>query len=78
MSVTVNDAKRKNFQSEENDSVGNNLEITSYDKDAINIRIDNPWAGDTESGFGQTCAISLCRDDAIEMAKFILKIYKQP
>lgn len=34
-----------------------------------------PWAGDTESGFGNTATLDLPRDDAIDLARKILKFF---
>jgi hypothetical protein len=36
------------------------------------LSIENPWAGDTESGFGATTAVSLSKDDAVKFANWIL------
>ncbi len=53
MTVTVNNLKRKQFQCEGDDSVGNNLEVTPDGKNKICIRIENPWAGDTKPDSGK-------------------------
>lgn len=81
MSVTVNDLERKNFQAGGSDSVGNSIDVTMRttryldgDVTNFNIEIENPWAGDTQSGFGQTCYIDIPTEDAIAMAKFILAV----
>lgn len=51
----------------------NSLECTWYGG-KLNIAIDNPWAGDTESGFGYTCSVEMPIDKAVELAHWLLKI----
>lgn len=76
MTVEVADIERKQFQAGGNDSVGNNIEVCLAGHEAT-IRIENPWAGDTVSGFGQTCYIDLPKTDMIKLARWILKTEKQ-
>ena len=83
MTVDVNSLERKVFQASGADSVGNSLSValstTRYrDGDATNFRIeiDNPWSGDTESGFGRTAYISIPVETMLELAKFITKVVK--
>ena len=46
------------------------LEATSY-RGLINIAIDNPWMGDTESGFGATTRFDLSTEQAIKLADWL-------
>jgi hypothetical protein len=58
----------------ENGTVGDNLTATSYSKRGdIHIGIEEPWAGDTETGFGRNCGFDLTREQAIEFANWLLK-----
>jgi hypothetical protein len=38
----------------------------------LTIEIEEPWAGSTETGFGQTCSIGLDLDGAEAFARWIL------
>ena len=71
MTVTVQSVERKQFQAEGSDSVGNSLDA-SLSGNEFSIHIENPWAGDTESGFGRTCYIDIPKEDAIALARWIL------
>lgn len=48
---------------EEENSVGDTIEVTERDGH-FNITVDEPWAGCTETGFGQTTSVSLKRHQA--------------
>ena len=74
MTVTVLDLTRKQFQAEGEDSVGNNIDV-SANKKGLEIRIENPWAGDTETGFGQSCYIDVSKEDALKLARFIIAVF---
>lgn len=47
------------------------LEVTAYG-DGFTISVDNPWAGDTESGFGASCSVRLNTENARELAEWLL------
>ena len=74
MAVTVNDLTRKNFQAERDDTLGDNISVTMSGNDEVSIYIQNPWAGDTETGFGQTCNIRLLKGDAIALGHFLVNL----
>jgi hypothetical protein len=40
----------------------------------VYITMDNPWAGDSETGFGATTSIGLPIADAVRFARWILEI----
>lgn len=42
----------------------------------LTVQIDEPWAGDTETGFGQTCSVGLNLDEAEKLARWILATIK--
>lgn len=71
MSVTM-DVARGVFEAEENSSLGNTLAIGVASREkTFNVEIDNPWAGDSESGIGRSAHITLSFDDARELVKFL-------
>ena len=41
----------------------------------ICLRIDEPWAGDTNTGFGRECSIDIPTTDAIELRDFLLACF---
>lgn len=49
----------------------NSLEAT-YHNGTLNVSVDNPWAGSTETGFGATCYVDLSKDDMIKFGKWLL------
>lgn len=52
-------------------SLGNVIEVWIRDDGAF-LSIENPWAGDSETGFGQTTTISLTADQARQIAKYLI------
>ena len=43
-----------------------------FDERDLNIHVENPFAGDSETGFGYTCSISVPKKHAADLAKFLL------
>lgn len=83
MTVDVEDAARRVFQASGNDSVGNSIEVTmpttrcrDGDVTSFRITIENPWSGNTESGFGREAYIELSVEDMKALAVFISRITK--
>lgn len=74
MTVTINDLARKVFEADGNDAVGNSLNVATDDY-GLNITIENPWSGDSATGFGRTAYIDISKDDALALAEFIRKLY---
>lgn len=37
------------------------------------IEIDEPWAGDTQSGIGRSSSFTITKDQAVELANALLK-----
>lgn len=67
-------ADDKRFYFEAPDSVGDNITASAYgERGDIHLRIEEPWAGSTETGFGAICGLTLPRETAIELAQWILK-----
>ena len=55
------------------DSVGNSVEANANDSDGgVFIEIDEPWAGDTETGFGRTGRITLPHDAARALGLWLM------
>lgn len=63
--------ERRTLSIEEEYSVGNSIQFTEMEKNVLRVEIDNPWSGDTESGFGRTAHINLSRDGAEELLAFL-------
>lgn len=61
------------FYAEPPSMVGNSMECHVTAKEVC-LRIDNPWAGDTERGFGESGHIELPHDMARALAKHILSL----
>jgi hypothetical protein len=53
---------------------GESLEVTLQQDDEFEFQIDNPWAGDSESGFGRTENVRLTRDQAVKLRDFLNKM----
>lgn len=54
----------------------NTLDVSRY-KDEMNIAIDEPWAGDTESGFGRNSSLTLSKAQALELAQWIFEQFDE-
>lgn len=55
-------------------SCGNELQanwMELYEKTWLRIEIENPWAGDSESGFGQTCSILLTKEQVKKLTEWL-------
>jgi hypothetical protein len=51
---------------------GDNLTVSYSDGGEIHVGIEEPWAGDTETGFGAVCGLTLSRGEAKALAEWIL------
>ena len=60
---------RKIYEYEKPDGLGHRIEVVIYDD--VLIRIESDWAGDSETGFGESCSICLPMDEAKKLARFI-------
>jgi len=63
---------------EEENSVGNSMEVTPYrfvtdDTERLNLVIDNPWSGDTETGFGRQASVEITSVDALQLGEWLIK-----
>jgi len=48
------------------------LRAAARSNGVLDITCDRPWAGDTESGFGREVTIDLTKEQARELAAFLL------
>lgn len=71
MTVDIFDKKRKTLQVSGNDSVGNNATFTLQKNGELHISLDNPWAGDTESGIGRDCYMDIPKDGVDALRKLL-------
>jgi hypothetical protein len=62
---------RKHIEIGRNDGYSDSIEAW-VDDDGWTISVDNPWAGDTERGFGATCTTRISHADARRFAKWLL------
>lgn len=58
-----------------NQAVGDSLDISHY-KGEVYFAIDEPWAGDTETGFGRQTSFCLKAEEARYLANWILQRVK--
>jgi len=58
------------FECNDGSLAENSLECTVHNG-TISIRIENPWAGSTETGFGATCYVGLSTEKARELAAWL-------
>lgn len=59
------------FKINDADNGCDELEATAHG-DAITITVEEPWAGDTETGFGRHCSIRIQKEQAREFAAWLL------
>lgn len=66
---------------EEKNGAGDNLRANIDYGGLIALEIEEPWAGDTETGFGRSGAIRLTREKALLLAGWLQKaadVVKEP
>jgi len=56
---------------------GDTIELY-WRNDQMHIEIDLPWAGDTETGFGQTCSIMLDHAQVKAICGFLMAWLSNP
>ena len=74
MTVTVNNPARGVFHVEEANSVGDSVFFHALGDDSLRINIDNPWAGDSISGFGRSCSIEIDAEDAAAFCDWLIAV----
>ena len=60
------------FKVNDVDLGSDSLEATDFGG-KINIQIDEPWAGSTETGFGQTTSITISYDEAEKLGRWLIE-----
>ena len=61
-------------------SVGNSVEVVltkEHGKELAYLTIDNPWAGDTQSGFGRECTALIDKEEARCLIDYLSKWVKR-
>ena len=53
--------------------VGDNLSASIDYEGKIAISVEEPWAGDTETGFGRSGSIRLTREQALTLALWLVQ-----
>jgi hypothetical protein len=66
--------RRELLEIEISDSCGDKIEVLAKD-DGITVTVEEPWAGDTETGFGRHCQISLPHEAAKKVRDFLIDRY---
>lgn len=56
---------------------GDNSLEAYFLEDKLYVSIDNPWRGDSESGFGQECSINLDKSAIKDLIKFLVGLEKE-
>lgn len=59
------------FEAVELNSSGDSISCASYG-DGITITCEQPWAGDTETGFGRECSVRLDYKTAHKLGEWLL------
>ena len=55
---------------------GDGLEASCYG-DGVTLSVDNPWAGSSEAGFGETCSVRLDKDQVQQLAAWLTEAAKE-
>jgi hypothetical protein len=59
----------------EREGNGDNITATAYGEHGeIHLRIEEPWSGDTETGFGAICGMTLTRAEATALGEWIRNV----
>ena len=56
---------------EETNSPGDNLEATACNG-GVTITVEEPWAGDSETGFGADCSVRMSYEDARRFGQWLI------
>jgi hypothetical protein len=60
------------FELRQGEHSENTAEFHFDDRD-LNITVDNPWSGSTETGFGATCSVHVPKEKARELAEWLMR-----
>jgi hypothetical protein len=58
------------FKTGDADGGSDEIEIVARN-DGVTVTVEEPWAGDTETGFGRSCSIRLSPADAAELGEWL-------
>lgn len=59
------------FKINDADSGSDELEILARG-DGLTVTVEEPWAGDTETGFGRACTVRISIDQARELGEWLI------
>jgi hypothetical protein len=57
----------KIFESGGNNATGDSMQVIPYSDGLLEFKIDAPWHGSSETGFGADLEYSITRDEAIRL-----------
>lgn len=63
---------RERYQMNDADLGSDELEVV-VDTDGVCLTVEEPWAGDTETGFGRSCSIRFSKKSARDFANWLFK-----
>jgi hypothetical protein len=59
------------FKINDADNGSDELEIMTRGN-GLTVTVEEPWAGDTETGFGRACTIRISKEQGRELAEWLL------
>ena len=65
------------FKLTEESSVGDSLSLEYHEGQGLYLTVENPWSGDTETGFGNDASIKLTKEQALQLAGALLAWVKE-
>ena len=65
------------FKLTEESSVDDSLTLEYHEGQGLYLTVENPWSGDTETGFGSEGCIKLTKQQALELAGALLTWVKE-
>jgi hypothetical protein len=71
------DPVENEFVLTQSESPGDAIKLALWTQNRIRIEVENPWQGDTESGFGADTSIVLSVQEAEVIAKYLLALIEE-
>ena len=65
------------FKLAEEGEIGDSLSLDYHEGQGLYLKVENPWSGDTETGYGREGCIKLTKDDALQLAGALLAWVKE-
>lgn len=63
----------RELELESSDGVGDSARFYWTTGGKLYVHLDNPWAGDTETGFGASCSYKLTRAQAVRLRDWLVE-----